>query len=48
MARSDLLRNLFAAYSRGDDRAFRSAAAEIIADERRKHHLLLAGELSMP
>lgn len=45
MARSDLLRNLFAAYSRGDDRGFRSAAAEIIADERRKRHLLLAGEL---
>ncbi|MGH3874171.1 MAG: hypothetical protein ACRDSR_22165 [Pseudonocardiaceae bacterium] len=45
MARSDLLRQLFAGYARGDDAAFRRAATEIIADERRKHHRLLAAEL---
>lgn len=45
MARSDLLRKLFAAYSRGDERGFRVVAAEIIADERRKNHQLLANEL---
>jgi SpoVK/Ycf46/Vps4 family AAA+-type ATPase len=45
MARSDLLRQLFVSYSRGDDAAFRRAATEIINDERRKHHRLLAAEL---
>jgi SpoVK/Ycf46/Vps4 family AAA+-type ATPase len=45
MARSDLLRRLFAAYSRADDRGFRAVATEIIADERRKQHSLLATEL---
>ncbi len=45
MARSDLLRQLFLSYSRGDDAAFRSTASEIIADERHKNHRLLAGEL---
>ncbi|WP_081923843.1 AAA family ATPase [Pseudonocardia halophobica] len=45
MARSDHLRALLAAYSRGDDSAFRDAAASIIADERRKRHNLLADEL---
>jgi SpoVK/Ycf46/Vps4 family AAA+-type ATPase len=45
VARSDLLRQLFVSYSRGDDAAFRRAAAEIIEDERRKRHRLLASEL---
>lgn len=45
MARSDLLRRLFSAYSRADDRGFRAAAMDIIADERRKQHSLLAAEL---
>jgi SpoVK/Ycf46/Vps4 family AAA+-type ATPase len=45
MARSDLLRRLFAAYSRADDREFRAAAMDIITDERRKQHALLAAEL---
>ena len=45
MARSDLLRRLFASYARGDDAAFRSAAVDLIADERRKRHDLLATEL---
>jgi SpoVK/Ycf46/Vps4 family AAA+-type ATPase len=45
VARSDLLKQLFAAYSRGDDRAFRLVASEIVADERRKNHELLASDL---
>jgi SpoVK/Ycf46/Vps4 family AAA+-type ATPase len=45
MARSDLLLRMFAAYSRGDDRAFRTVAMEIVADERRKQHGVLASEL---
>jgi len=45
VARSDLLKRLFAAYSRGDDAEFRSVASSIVADERRKHHELLANEL---
>ncbi len=45
MARSDLLRRLFASYARGDDAAFRAAASDLIADERRKRHDLLAAEL---
>jgi SpoVK/Ycf46/Vps4 family AAA+-type ATPase len=45
MARSDLLRQLFASYSRGDDAAFRRTATEIITDERHKNHRLLAAEL---
>lgn len=45
MARSDLLRELFASYSRGDDTAFRRAASKIVDDERNKRHHVLAGEL---
>lgn len=45
MARSDLLKQLFAAYSRGDDAEFRSVASSIVADERRKNHGLLANNL---
>jgi len=45
MARSDLIRRLFASYASSDDAAFRHAAGEIIADERRKNHRLLANEL---
>jgi SpoVK/Ycf46/Vps4 family AAA+-type ATPase len=45
MARSDLLRRLFASYAHGDDATFRAAAADLIADERRKRHDLLAIEL---
>lgn len=45
MARSDLLRRLFAAYARADDVAFRRVAGELIDDERRKNHRLLASEL---
>jgi SpoVK/Ycf46/Vps4 family AAA+-type ATPase len=45
MARSDLLRRLFASYARGDDATFRAVAAQMVADERLKNHRLLANEL---
>ena len=45
MARGDQLRRLFASYARSDDAAFRTAANELVADERRKNHCLLAAEL---
>lgn len=45
MARSDLLKQLFAAYARADDPAFRAAAERIVAEERRLGHRLLAGDL---
>jgi SpoVK/Ycf46/Vps4 family AAA+-type ATPase len=46
MARSDLLKQIFSSYSKGDHAAFRSAAEEVIQDERRKHHAILANELA--
>lgn len=45
MARSDLMKALLRSYQHGDDRTFRSTAEEIIEDERRKRHDLLANEL---
>jgi SpoVK/Ycf46/Vps4 family AAA+-type ATPase len=45
MARSDLIKAMFASYSKGDHAAFRHAAREVILDERRKRHGLLADEL---
>lgn len=45
MARADLLKKLILSYQKGDDQAFREAAAEIILEERKKHHLILANEL---
>ncbi|GAB3489502.1 AAA family ATPase [Amycolatopsis cihanbeyliensis] len=45
MAQGELLRRLFASYSRADDAAFRQAADELVAEERRKNHRLLANEL---
>jgi SpoVK/Ycf46/Vps4 family AAA+-type ATPase len=45
VARGDLIKQILASYQRGDDAAFRSAASEVIDDERRKHHELLADEL---
>lgn len=46
MARSDLLVSLVRAGSAGDRRTFRSAAEAIIAEERAKHHDVLADKLS--
>jgi SpoVK/Ycf46/Vps4 family AAA+-type ATPase len=45
VARSDLVKALLRSYSNGDDRAFRDAADEVIADERRKRHDVLADQL---
>ncbi|MGH8689318.1 MAG: AAA family ATPase [Burkholderiales bacterium] len=46
MARSDLLVSLVRAGSIGDKRSFRSAAEAIIAEERAKHHNVLADILT--
>jgi len=45
MARSDLLRRLFAAWASNDDSTFLDSAQRLVEDERRKNHLLLAREL---
>ncbi|MCP3995057.1 MAG: ATP-binding protein [bacterium] len=45
MARADLLKGLFQSFQKRDDAAFRSVATEIIEDERKKHHPVLANEL---
>lgn len=45
MARTDLLKKLLASYQRHDDAAFRTAADDIIAEERAKHHVVVANEL---
>ena len=45
MARSDLVKRMMESYQRGDDAGFRSAAADVIAEERKKRHDLLANEL---
>lgn len=45
MARSDLLRALLTAWSAGDDNRFLTTAEQVIDDERRKGHVLMAREL---
>jgi len=45
MARADLLKKLFDSYQRRNDQAFRQAAVEVIEDERKKQHPVLANEL---
>jgi SpoVK/Ycf46/Vps4 family AAA+-type ATPase len=45
MARADALKKLILSYQRGDDIAFRETVAQIIEDERKKHHVLFANEL---
>lgn len=45
MARADLLKRLFDSYQRRDDQNFRAAAEEIVTEERKKHHPVLANEL---
>jgi SpoVK/Ycf46/Vps4 family AAA+-type ATPase len=45
MARADLLKKLIQSYRKHDDLAFCEAAEEIIAEERKKHHVVLANEL---
>ncbi|MGA7670165.1 MAG: ATP-binding protein [Nitrolancea sp.] len=45
MARADLLKKLFQSYQQRDDQAFQDAAQQIIDEERRKHHPVVANEL---
>jgi SpoVK/Ycf46/Vps4 family AAA+-type ATPase len=45
MARADLLKKLFTGYQRRDDQAFRQAAEELIVEERKKQHSVLANDL---
>ena len=45
MARADLLKKLFESYQRRDDRGFRAVADEIVQEERKKQHPVLASEL---
>ncbi len=45
MARADLIKRLFECYQNRDDAGFRAAAEEIVAEERKKHHPVLANEL---
>jgi SpoVK/Ycf46/Vps4 family AAA+-type ATPase len=45
MARGDLLKKLFLSYLKRNDDSFKSVALEIIAEEQKKNHTLLAEEL---
>lgn len=45
MARSDLVRRLLASWASRDDSAFLAAAHEVVEDERKKGHRLLAAQL---
>lgn len=45
MARADLLKQLFRGFQHRDEEAFRAAAQEIIREERKKHHSIVANEL---
>ena len=47
MARADLLKKLFSNFKTGDREAFIKVANEIIEDERKKNHGILAEELRM-
>jgi SpoVK/Ycf46/Vps4 family AAA+-type ATPase len=45
MARADVLKKLILSYKKRDDRAFRDTVLQIIEQERKKHHPILANEL---
>lgn len=45
MARGDLLKKMFQSYQRGDHAGFRAAADEVVNEERKKKHDILADEL---
>lgn len=47
MARADLLKKLFASHKAGDNDAFMKTAQDIIEDERKKNHGILADELKL-
>lgn len=46
MARGDLIKDLFLSYKRGDNEAFLATATVIADEERKKHHVVLANELT--
>jgi SpoVK/Ycf46/Vps4 family AAA+-type ATPase len=46
MARGDLIKELLISYKRGDDEAFLATASLIAEEERKKHHIVLANELT--
>lgn len=46
MARSDLLKKLFISYKTEDDKMFYKVANEIIDEERKKNHILIAEDLN--
>lgn len=45
MSRGDLLKKIFRSYKAGNNEAFHEAAREIIDEERKKNHTILANEL---
>ena len=45
MARSDLVKELLRSHQQGDDTGFQRVAEELIDDERRKRHNLVADQL---
>lgn len=45
MARSDLVKRMIQSHQRGDDPEFRRAAEEVVSDERRKRHDVVADDL---
>lgn len=47
MARADLLKKLFSSFNNNDRELFTKTAHEIIADERKKNHSILADDLEM-
>ena len=47
MARADLLKKLFSSFNNNDRELFMKTAHEIIADERKKNHAILADDLEM-
>ena len=47
MARADLLKKLFSSFNNNDRELFVKTAHEIIADERKKNHAILADDLEM-
>ena len=46
MARADLLKKLFRSYKSNDNDAFLAIAKEIIDEERKKHHVVVANDLA--
>ena len=45
MPRADLIRELFKAHARMDDKAFRDTALKVVSEERKKNHRLFADDL---